>query len=332
MEITIATSIAPHNIELQKKALASWKKIGFNIIAVNSPEEIKLMKETFNDVTFVETERSASALLGKSFVYFDDVLKALEATGSPICGIVNSDIHLIAGDDFLEYISDESRGSFILGSRVDVTSLSCLEGEYYVQGFDFFFFDRAVIKEYMQTAFCLGAPWWDYWAPGVPILKGFAVKHLIAPVAYHIRHPAKWHQGLFFDFGAKLINYLKQEDLYKCMGEDLLAAVETRKHEPDILLFSICMINYINQKSFKIFYYRPEGLSCDDKISINQYQAIKEELAFQKSLHKKMNKLLIDRSLSLESNLNNIGGSLRRKLSSTFAWIFNSLKIGRRKR
>lgn len=315
MKITIATSLAPQNREVQRNALASWKRLGFNIISVNSSEEIKLIKDLFPDVTFVETERNASASLGKPYVYFDDVLRVLESTGSQICGIVNSDIHLIAGDDFLEFISKEARGSFVFGSRVNVASLSSLEGKEYVLGFDFFFFSRTIMKEYMKTDFCLGVTWWDYWAPVVPILKRLSVKQLITPVAYHIQHPARWDRQQFLDFGAKFLNYLKQGGLSSGMGEDLIATAETGKDKPNIELFAILIADYINQQSSKISYHRPNGQNRVDIYPIN------EELAFQKNIHKQMYKILIDMTMNLENNLSDIERSLWWRLGSPLRGI-----------
>ena len=54
MGITIATSIAPRNIELQRDAIASWKKLGLEAISVNSKEEIEAIKDFFPDVKFAE--------------------------------------------------------------------------------------------------------------------------------------------------------------------------------------------------------------------------------------------------------------------------------------
>jgi hypothetical protein len=302
--ITIATSISPHNREIQKNALASWKNLGFSVISVNSAEELDLIKNDFPDVTFIEAARNAGASMGKPFVYFDDILKALESTGAPICGIVNSDIHLITADDFSKFIAEQACESFVFGSRVDVASLSCLEGEEYFLGFDYFFFYRAIIKEYRQTDFCMGIPWWDYWAASVPLLKGYSVKQLISPVAFHIRHPERWDQQSFLAFGTKFVKYLKLEDLYHRMGDDLIAAAETSNGLPTIELLSICIADFINQRSAKIAIYRPVPAdpNCND-----EYMMSREELAFQKRLHKRTSKLLVDRI----QNLQNSGRTIR---------------------
>jgi len=45
--ITVATSIAPRNIEKQRVAVMSWVAAGLRIISVNTPEEIELLKTSF---------------------------------------------------------------------------------------------------------------------------------------------------------------------------------------------------------------------------------------------------------------------------------------------
>ncbi|WP_243370205.1 glycosyltransferase [Geotalea sp. SG265] len=194
---TIATSIAPVNIPLQQQAIASWQKLGFHVISVNSKEEIAIIGESFPGITFFEAHRDATAIIGKPLIYLDDVLKALDQCGADTCGIVNSDIHLAANDGFLEFICRETTDSFIFGARVEVESLDNLNGQVYPRGFDFFFLDRKLLQRYPSSTFCLGAPWWDYWAPFIPMAVGAPVKLLTTPVAFHLSHPIKWAEEIW---------------------------------------------------------------------------------------------------------------------------------------
>lgn len=57
--ITIATSIAPKNIENQKLATESWVKCGFKVVSVNIKQEIKQLRSQFPHVTFHEAKRDA---------------------------------------------------------------------------------------------------------------------------------------------------------------------------------------------------------------------------------------------------------------------------------
>ena len=205
--ITVVTSIAPNDIETQKGALSSWSKLGFKIISVNNPEEILSLKDHFPEVTFTEASRNAKELTEKPYIFFDDILNALEATKTEICGIVNSDIHLIASDKFSELIASEAKNCLIYGSRTEVESIDSLIGEEYRWGMDYFFFDKSIIPIFPNSSFSLGAPWWDLWACFIPTIKGFCVKNLIAPVAYHITHPQRWSQQVWVAYCEEFISH-----------------------------------------------------------------------------------------------------------------------------
>lgn len=120
--ITVATSIAPRNLDHQQSAVASWLVLGFKVISLNSPAEIDTVQHHFPAVTFVSAHRTAQELTGRPFVYFDDVLKALAESGADICGIVNSDIMLDPPTGFTDFICKEATGSFVFGSRIDASS------------------------------------------------------------------------------------------------------------------------------------------------------------------------------------------------------------------
>lgn len=205
--VTIATSIAPRGLENQKKAIDSWKRQGFNVISINSQPEIDQLQSEFNDVTFCKVSRSAIKTYGKPYVYFDDVLKFLGESNANICGIVNSDIHLL--DDRLHsYVKKEAENSFLYGCRVDIPSLDDLNGHVYAYGFDYYFFDSQLLSMYPKDEFCIGLPWWDYWAALVPALRGVPTKKLTTPVAYHITHETNWVSDSWVKYAKHITNYI----------------------------------------------------------------------------------------------------------------------------
>jgi hypothetical protein len=191
--MTIATSLAPgKEIDIQREAICSWKKIGFTVISVNCEEEIALLKPHFPTIEFVRVFKDARNQYGKPYVYFDDVITSLGKQDSGICGIVNSDIHLVK-EDFYSFLLKEAVGSFVYGSRVDVGELTSTGGEVVQEGFDYFFFDKSVIAAYPPSAFCMGLPCWDYWAILAPLFSGIPVKKVMTPHAYHIKHKVNWN-------------------------------------------------------------------------------------------------------------------------------------------
>lgn len=213
--ITIATTLAPGKLDVQKLAVASWIKHGFDVVSINSQSEIELLGPEFPEVDFAMTRRDSSARFGKPYPYFDDVLAYFRNTAShTVCGIVNADV-LLAKPDLYSAIVREATNGFVFGSRVELDNLKATHGEMYHAGFDFFFFDRMVIPLYPNNEFCLGVPWWDYWAVVIPLLAQehqavkIQVKKVINPVAFHVKHPVNWNAHSWLAMGYRLSQYLK---------------------------------------------------------------------------------------------------------------------------
>jgi hypothetical protein len=195
-KITIATSLAPcKGIEVQREAIRSWQKIGFSVVSVNCEEEIFLLKPYFPTIEFVRVFNDARNQYGKPYVFFDDVMTSLWKQDSTICGIVNSDIHLVKAELY-SFLLKEAVGSFVYGSRIDVEKLTSTGGEVVQEGFDYFFFDKSVIAAYPSSALCMGLPCWDYWVILAPLFAGIPVKKVMTPHAYHIKHKVNWNNAI----------------------------------------------------------------------------------------------------------------------------------------
>jgi len=250
--VTVATSLAPVNVEKQVETLKSWQRIGLNILSVNNAEEIKLLAPNFKMVNFIEAQRDASNMAGKPFVYLDEVLHFLEKTDAETCGIINSDILLSGDDSVLDFIVEKSKKALVFGSRIDVDAIHDLNGEEYFGGFDFFFFDKEIIRLYPKTDFCLGLPWWDYWLPLVPIINGVPVRRLVTPFAYHVKHQQNWQQQFFEDFGRRLAEYVCRESRSKKFDQELEKCL-SYVDEPEILNFCKCILSYLKNFPEHIF-------------------------------------------------------------------------------
>jgi hypothetical protein len=202
--VTIATSLAPgKGIDIQREAVHSWQRIGFTVISVNCEEEIAVLKPYFPTIEFIRVFKDARNQYGKPYIYFDDIMTSLWKQESKICGIVNSDIHLVKAELY-SFLLKEAVDSFIYGSRIDVENLSSTEGEVVREGFDYFFFDKSVITAYPPSALCMGLPCWDYWAILVPLFSGIPVKKVMTSHAYHIKHTVNWNN----EISNRLFRYL----------------------------------------------------------------------------------------------------------------------------
>lgn len=188
--VTLATSLAPRNFENQRQAMGSWIQAGFKVVSLNAPDEIELLRHNFPDIQFVPAFRDGRVLHGKPYVYFDDFMDYFRNNPTPICGIVNSDIHLI--NNIYDFVCNHAVNSLVFGSRIDVESLNNKAGEIYSGGFDFFFFDHKIINCYPKEEFCIGVPWWDYWIVLMPLQEKILIKRLVTPIALHVKHQFNW--------------------------------------------------------------------------------------------------------------------------------------------
>src|SRR3989304_824708 len=119
----LVTSIAPHNVENQQRAIESWLRLGFSVASLNTPSEVDKLKPLFAGVEFVAVQKDAQADCGKPLVYLTDVVAFLRSRGSPICGLINSDIHLRAAPETVQFPLREAGNSMVIANRIDVGPL-----------------------------------------------------------------------------------------------------------------------------------------------------------------------------------------------------------------
>lgn len=207
--ITVATTIAPQgDLINQVVALDSWIAAGFNIIAVNTAEEIQYLKSFFPKIEFYPASANGRAKFGKPFIYLDQIFAALSEKGTNICGIINSDIHL-ACKNLKEVVARECQNAFVFGARLDVMSLDNSNDAMWYRGFDYFFFEQKLINLYPAEEFCLGLPWWDYWIVLIPLSRGITVKRVVSPAVKHIIHSARYSLEAWFYLGQVLSKYFR---------------------------------------------------------------------------------------------------------------------------
>jgi len=209
-KLTIATSIAPQNIDQQARAIKSWLNLGFDVVSINCAEEILTLQQSFPDVRFIQAKRDAKEVYGKPLIYFDEFLDYFSKAEYEFCGIVNSDVYLQCNEDNISFIKSQLNNSLVYGSRIDVHRPEDLAGKVYRNGFDFFFFDKSLISCFPRSDFCIGMPWWDYWVPLMAALQGFTIKKLISPFAYHIKHIFRWSILQWGNLAKALFRHLRE--------------------------------------------------------------------------------------------------------------------------
>lgn len=204
--IMVATSLVPGNDEVQTAALSSWCKMGFHIVSLNAGDELEILRPLYPDVEFIRVDRDARQQYGRPYVYLDDILHYLGNCEAAICGIINSDV-VLRHDSFRQYVEAAAENSIIFGSRLDVSDIQDIDGIEF-GGYDYFFFDQALIQCYPAEEFCLGLPWWDYWAVICPMARGYRIQKIITPVAFHQRHARTRNINSFYSLGLKISQYI----------------------------------------------------------------------------------------------------------------------------
>jgi hypothetical protein len=330
MNVTIVTSIAPFSLGKQKYAISTWMDAGFTVVSINVPEELAVLEKEFPGVRFVEAVRDAGARHGKPLIYINDALKVLTEVGGDVCGIVNADIALKVGtpDGFHKFIAETAAGAFVFGARIDIDSISELNGKEYERGFDFFFFDRRIISCYESASFCFGAPWWDYWFPLTAFLKGLPVKRLISPVAFHTIHGDRWRSEDFESYGLELLTYLQRNVPRR--PSDGIAVSELRLvlQDKDVLQVAKTICLYLRYHVEPVFFNDVHPGIERVALSSQQYGDVSDKLKILGALcskHQANEKDILDELTRCRHMLASIEGSKCWRLTKPLRWALDML-------
>lgn len=199
-KIKLVTSIAPKNIENQKKALQTWIESGFDIISCNVKKEIELVKAEFPEVEFVEMKRDGHELMGKPCPYIYDMLQVLKERADEICGIVNSDIHLRNfTQEMYQTVWKDAHEEIHFMRRNDVESIediTKMKYDMFFGGIDVFIFQKKDIECIQDDGLLMGQAMWDYWLPIMFCENGKKVREILNPVIFHVKHELGWNDDI----------------------------------------------------------------------------------------------------------------------------------------
>lgn len=182
------TSITPKHIheEIQSVAIDSWIKLGFKVYSFNNAKEISLLKNTYKQVTFVES-KSLEELYGKPVVGIKSLLDfAKDSEDEYIC-LINSDIILIDSENALPEIIRKQPTEATIVKRRDFNN-DINKNKLFEYGIDVFFIHKNYLHLIKDDNFALGICWWDYTVPYSLIKGGITVNLLKEPFAYHRIH------------------------------------------------------------------------------------------------------------------------------------------------
>ncbi len=182
------TSIAPghKNFDSQFKAIESWIKAGYEVVSLNSEEEIEILKE-FKGVKFVKTLRHNKHMFGKPYVIISAIIDYLKEVKSEHSLIINSDIIINDVNNITESLKAQSEEGIIVMNRGDFKD-DMNVSKTYDKGFDGFYINGKYLDVFPQTVLCLGQCHWDFWLPYIASMGGVKLIKLKEAYIFHAVH------------------------------------------------------------------------------------------------------------------------------------------------
>lgn len=202
------TSLAPShkNYESQKAAVGSWRKSGYEIISVNSAEEINELKKDFN-ITFYQTKNTGEADFTRPYVRISAILECFKANKKECAFIINSDI-LIKNNPvsaIQEFIKLSNKG-LVLFNRYDF-STDISNASIFRSGFDGFILNKKWASILPESKLCLGQCHWDYWLPYLFYLKNIPIYRPREKFLFHKKHKLQYSR----EFWVKTASIFQKE-------------------------------------------------------------------------------------------------------------------------
>lgn len=186
--IVAVTSLSPlpKHIEVQKEVIASWKRLGLNVISGNSADECSVLAHSYPDVTFKQV--GLSSLFSRPTPRIYDLMRL--GDGLPTL-LINSDI-AIYGDQQLLRDSLAVRKPFV-GVRYNWKDWpgNCKRE---LWGIDAFMLFPEQIKTFPNLDLAIGFPFWDYWLPYHLEQSNFDFDWVGKPYFYHQDHAKYWDE------------------------------------------------------------------------------------------------------------------------------------------
>jgi 2-O-methyltransferase len=188
---TALTSFSPSQAgaEVVRTAVASWRAAGLDVVALNHPDEIPLLRAHY-DVHFVPVTDTTESHFGRRCVPISTLLRW--AAEEDACALlINSDIELDLAPWELERLRAHSAGGLCYLVRFNHNGRRerAMREPF---GMDAFLFHGRDAAELPDSFLSLGQPFWDYWLPYAFAAGGRQLCAPGFPAAYHLGHPNQW--------------------------------------------------------------------------------------------------------------------------------------------
>lgn len=184
------TSISPkHAIgDAQLDAINSWIKAGFEVVSINSPEEIDVLKAHY-PVKFVPCYRTMQGLFRAPYVPISAFIDYAKEYKLEQVMLINSDICLV-GD--MEHLWLKANDGLVFSNRYDHNNYQDVKR--YDFGFDVFIINQSFYHIITQSMFSMGQAWWDFWLPFLFTKHKIHIYLVKDALFYHQLHPIQYSQ------------------------------------------------------------------------------------------------------------------------------------------
>jgi hypothetical protein len=205
-------------MQQQIDAVKSWLVHG-KVISLNHPNEIEAIKNTFKDVEFKSTTRTARPSFQKYYVYIDDLIDLACDYNEPVM-LINSDIEITEDKKIIEIIKSYAEKSCLYLHRWDYTT-DKLKAKIYKLGVDAILIPKGKCKDIPSSLFFMGATHWDIWYPFAFYSTGIPLVSITSkPVIYHKEHPVQYNSSQWEILGKHCAWLMNQPGISSAQASD----------------------------------------------------------------------------------------------------------------
>jgi hypothetical protein len=185
-QAVVVTSLIPRACRQQSAAVNSWHNHGFEVVSVNTPEEIETTRFLYPQVDRWIAESDLPPHYGKKTQWIHRLIQVSLELSKDVW-IINSDCLLI-GDQSITRAA-MSRGPAIIPRFNYERSLDDAEQEQW--GLDAFYLPKDLAAQIPETCYAIGIPFWDYWLAWW-LEQRRRISWVGAKILYHKSHPLRW--------------------------------------------------------------------------------------------------------------------------------------------
>lgn len=171
----IVTSLSLHRSDRQRFCIASWRRLGLPIVAVQCQGQVDELRAIHGDLIddFIVMPEQPNAWGRPHLARVADHIR--QTADGPIL-LINSDIEIRdTPEQFADQWMADNTDTLICGVRLDHPP-----GKYkatmHQYGIDAFRITPAMAEEFLDDGFVIGSPGWDYWLPWRLSQAGYRVR------------------------------------------------------------------------------------------------------------------------------------------------------------